>query len=192
MRIPNSEFVERPWRVHDFVKDFELEDVWSLPTPGGPDDLERFARGFTAPDTNEISNFATKTLFAIRWRLGKLLGWDQDDKGLKKRVVTLRDRLPEDLRDGPRGPDFASVPFHSVYLTDTEWVSEIANNTVHGLMHIGWVSDGDGKYHGQMAVLVKPNGKLGKFYMAAIKPLRSSIVYPQLIRSIGKSWPQYT
>jgi hypothetical protein len=42
-----------------------------------------------------------------------------------------------------------------------------------------------------MTVLVKPNGAFGKLYMAGIKPFRHTIVYPQLIKSIGKNWPQY-
>ncbi|EIV92672.1 DUF2867 domain-containing protein [Frankia sp. QA3] len=192
MRILNSEFIDRPWRIHEFAGDFVVEDVWSLPTPGGPDDLARFARGFTAPGTDEISDRATKVLFAIRWRLGRIFGWDGEDKGVNKRVVSLRDRLPEDLQAGDRGPDFSDVPFRSVYLTHTEWVSEIANRTVHALMHVGWVEDGKGGYHGQMTALVKPNGAFGKFYMIGIKPIRYRIVYPQLIRSIGKHWPRYT
>jgi len=39
---------------------------------------------------------------------------------------------------------------------------------------------------------VKPNGLLGKAYMTGIKPIRRTLVYPELIRSIGKEWPQYT
>ena len=31
--------------------------------------------------------------------------------------------------------------FASVYLTRDEWVAEIANQTVHGLLHLGWVPD---------------------------------------------------
>jgi len=192
MRIADSEFTERPWRIHEFAADFEVEDVWSLPTPGGPDGLARFARGFTAPDTDEISNKATKALFAIRWKLGRLFGWDTKDSRAEKCVVTLRERLPDDLQEGHRGPDFVGVPFHSVYLTDTESVSELANKTVHALMHIGWVANGDGTYTGQMTALVMPNGTLGKVYMTCVKPIRRSIVYPQLIRSIGRNWPQYT
>jgi hypothetical protein len=39
-----------------------------------------------------------------------------------------------------------------------------------------------------MAVLVKPNGLLGTVYMAAIKPFRYLIVYPTLMREIGRDW----
>ena len=63
--------------------------------------------------------------------------------------------------------------------------AEIVNRTMHGVMHIGWVPDQAGGYHGQMAVLVKPNGLLGLVYMAAIAPFRHLIVYPPLMREIG-------
>ncbi len=55
-------------------------------------------------------------------------------------------------------------------------------------MHIGWVPDGTGGYTGQMAVLVKPNGRLGAAYMAAIMPFRYLVVYPPLMREIGRDW----
>ena len=55
-------------------------------------------------------------------------------------------------------------------------------------MHLGWVSDGTGGYRGQMAVLENPNGLFGKAYMAAIKPFRHLIVYPALMRMIGREW----
>jgi hypothetical protein len=97
-------------------------------------------------------------------------------------------RLPVDLRDGPSGPEFDTLPFTSVYLTDNEWAAEIANRTVHGVMHLGWVPDDAGGYRGQMAVLVKPNGLIGRAYMAAIAPFRHLIVYPSLMRDIELEW----
>ncbi len=107
-------------------------------------------------------------------------------------MSTLRDRLPADLRDAPPGPDFAALPFTSLYLTDDEWAAEIANRTVHGVMHVGWVPDQAGGFRGQMAVLVKPNGLLGTAYMAAIGPFRHLIVYPPIMRQIGREWREPT
>ena len=100
----------------------------------------------------------------------------------------LRDRLPADLRAAPRGPDLGAVPMTSLYLTEDEWAAEMANRTVHSVMHVGWVPDGTGGYRGQMAVLVKPNGLFGAAYMAAIKPFRHLIVYPALMRAIERDW----
>jgi Protein of unknown function (DUF2867) len=73
-------------------------------------------------------------------------------------VPTLRDRLPADLRDAPSGPDFDALPFTSLYLLEDEWAAEIANRTMHGVMHIGRVSDETGGFRAHMAVYVKPNG----------------------------------
>jgi hypothetical protein len=55
-------------------------------------------------------------------------------------------------------------------------------------MHIGWVPDQTGRYRGQMAVLVKPNGLFGTAYMAAIRPFRHLIVYPAILRDGEREW----
>ena len=55
-------------------------------------------------------------------------------------------------------------------------------------MHVGWVPDGSGGYRGEMAVYVKPNGLLGNAYMAAITPFRHLLVYPPMLREIGRAW----
>ncbi|MFD7834028.1 DUF2867 domain-containing protein [Streptomyces sp. NPDC059761] len=188
MRLPVTAHTSRPWRIHEIAGDFQIEDVWALPTPGGPDDLARLVDQFTHGTGEPVSAPIPRMLFAIRWKLGKLFGWDKPGAGVGTRVGSLRNRLPEDLREGPRGADPGAVPFTSVYQTHDEWVAEMGNRTVHGLLHIGWVPDGSGGYRGQMAVLVKPNGRLGAVYMAAIKPFRYLGVYPALIRGIGREW----
>ena len=107
---------------------------------------------------------------------------------LGSRVPTLRDRLPADLRDAPSGPDFDALPFTSLYLLEDEWAAEIANRTMHGVMHIGRVPDATGGFRAQMAVYVKPNGLLGSAYMAVIRPFRHLIVYPLMLRERGRNW----
>ena len=188
MRLPNAAHETRPWRIHELTHDFRLEDVWELPTPGGPDDFPRLMQGIVSGDLLRGSTPVVRALFAIRWKLGELLGWDGPDDGLGSRVPTLRDRLPADLRDAPAGPGFDALPFAPLYLIDDEFAAEIANRTMHGVMHLGWVPDGTGGYHGQMAVYVKPNGRLGNGYMAAIRPFRHLIVYPPIMRQIERNW----
>ena len=188
MKLPNTEHTSRPWRIHELTPDFRLEDVWALPTPGGPDDFPRLVREAASLDPSHSSSRAVGTLFAVRWKLGELLAWDDPDTGLGARAPTLRDRLPADLRDGPAGPNFDALPFTSLYLLDDEWAGEIANRTMHGVMHLGWVADGSGGYRGQMAVLVKPNGPFGTAYMAAIRLFRHRVVYPAMMREIGRDW----
>ena len=202
MKLPNTAHTSLPWRIHELAPDFEVEDVWALPTPGGPDDFPRLVRLGSTNDPGELNargkyvgdgsrgivSRVSRALFELRWKLGELLGWDDRDSGVGRRVTTLRDRLPDDLRDAPRGPDLDSVPMTSLYLTEDEWATEMANRTVHSVMHIGWVPDGTGGYRGQMAVLVKPNGRFGAAYMAAIKPFRYLVVYPALMRAIERDW----
>jgi Protein of unknown function (DUF2867) len=188
MKLPNSAHTSRPWRIHELTPDFELEDVWALPTPGGPDDFPRLVREATSLDPAQSSSCAVRTLFAIRWQLGGLIGWDRPDAGVGSRVPTLRDRLPHDLREGPASPDFEALPATPLFLIEDEFAAEVANRTMHGVLHLSWVPDQTGGYRGQMAILVKPNGLLGNAYMAAIQPFRHLIVYPAMIREIGREW----
>jgi len=52
-------------------------------------------------------------------------------------VRSLRERLPADLREAPPGPVFESLPFTSLYLLVDEFAAEMANRTVHGVLHLG-------------------------------------------------------
>ena len=186
MKLPKKAHTGRPWRIHELVRDFKLEDVWALPTPGGPDDFPRLVRQMTTGGPSFSG--AARALWELRWKVGKVLGWDSPDAGTVSRVPTLRDRLPADLREAPSGPDFDALQFESLYQINDEWAAEMANRTMHGVMHIGWVPDGAGGYRGQMAGLVKPNGPLGTAYMAAIMPFRRLIMFPALMRMIGREW----
>jgi hypothetical protein len=189
MRLPTTAHTTQPWRIHEVAGEFRVEDVWALPTPGGPDDFPLLADMVATTDPDRGGSAVVRALFALRWKAGELLRWDEQASGTGSRVATLRDRLPADLRDGPAGPEFSgTLPFSSLYLTDTEWAAEIANRTMHGVMHLGWVPDGSGGYRGQMAVLVKRNGLLGHAYMAAILPFRHLIVYPRMLDEIGRRW----
>ncbi len=188
MRLPDTAHTSRPWRIHELAPDLRLEDVWALPTPGGPNDFPRLMRLMASFDPGRGSSRIVRALFAIRWKLGELLGWDAEDAGVGSRVPTLRDRLPEDLRDSRQGPQSETLLFSTLYVTEDEWAAEIANRTVHGVLHVGWVPDGAGGHRGQMAVLVKPNGRFGTAYMAAITPFRHLIVYPLMMRDIGRKW----
>jgi hypothetical protein len=189
MRLPGSAHGDRAWRIHAITGDFRLEDVWALPTPGGPDDFRQLVDAVAAGEPSQPGRGLPQLLWAIRWELGKVLGWDGERRGLGGRVASLRERLPADLRGRHAGPDFAALPFSPLYLTDDEFAAEIANATMHGVLHLGWVPDGNGAHRGQLAVLFKPNGPIGDAYMAAIKPFRHLIVYPAMLRQLAREWP---
>jgi hypothetical protein len=187
MRLPSTAHTSRPWRIHELTGDFRLEDVWALPQVAHADDFPRLVQHIASFDPAHSSSCAVRALFAIRWKLGELFGLDRPDTGVGSRVPSLRDRVPADLRDVASGPAFESLPFTSLYLTEDEWAAEIANRTMHGVMHIGRVHDESGD-RAQMAVLVKPNGRFGAAYMTAIKPFRHLIVYPSIMRELGRAW----
>ncbi|MFI6153255.1 DUF2867 domain-containing protein [Kitasatospora sp. NPDC051170] len=187
MKLPSTAHTRQPWRIHEFTRDFRLEDVWSFRTPGaGPEDfpemLAAMLQGGFAP-----RNLPTRFLFAVRWRLGRLLGWDRDGEGLSTRVRPLRERLPAELA-GTAVELPAGSPFTSMYELPDEAAREIANGTVHAVMHLGWAQGANGEYELRMAVLVKPNGPFGRFYMAFIAPFRHLVVYPALTRAWERAW----
>ncbi len=189
MKLPNSAHFSRSWRIHELTRDFRLEDVWALPTPGGQDDFPRLVQMVTSFDGARRRGSVVGMLFAIREALGRVFGWDAatDDPGRP----SLRDGLPADLRQSPSTVTPA-MGFTPLYQLDDEWAAELINKTVHGVIHLGWVPDDAGGYRGQMAILVKPNGLLGSAYMAAIAPFRYLIVYPQMLKGVGRKWLSYS
>src|SRR4051794_13669502 len=106
MRLAKTAHSSRPWRIHEIAPDFELEDVWALPTPGGADEFPRLVELATSLDVSRASSGAVRALFAVRWKLGELVGWDDSHAGVGSRVPTLRDRLPADMRDASSLPGF--------------------------------------------------------------------------------------
>ncbi len=189
MKLRNDAHFSQPWRIHDLTPDFRLEDVWALPTPGGPRDLPRLIQMVASFDDARHRPSVVGLLFAVRQALGRVLGWDEpaDDPARP----SLRQRLPADLRAAPSAVRPA-MGFTPLYQLNDEWAAELINKTVHGLIHLGWVTDGNGGYRGQMAILVKPNGVLGRAYMAAITPFRYLIVYPRMLKQIGRRWLSYS
>ncbi|MFI0422305.1 DUF2867 domain-containing protein [Spongiactinospora sp. 9N601] len=189
MKLPKTAHTALPWRIHEITRDFTVEDVWSFRTPGaGPDDFPAMLAAMRAGGALAKQPPLSRALFAVRWKLGALLGWDDPAEGVGTRVGSLRDRLPADIRDAPRGPDNANMPLKAVYELHTEATRELANKTVHTVMHLGWARGANGDHELRMAVLVKPNGWFGRLYMAAIAPFRYLVVYPALTRKWEAAW----
>jgi hypothetical protein len=191
MRLSNAAHEARPWRVREIAPDFTLEDVWALPVHGGAGDFQMLLELMTSGDPADGESLATRVLWRVRWRLGSWFGWD--DAAAKLPIpgtdeLSLAQRLPDDLLDTAADLDFGSLPFTPLYRTDDEFAAEISNQTVHGVMHLAWTEQDEGRYQGQMAVYVKPRGRLGKAYIALIKPFRRLVVYPAMMRQIERAW----
>jgi hypothetical protein len=199
MKLPNAEHERRPWRIHELVPDFTLEDVWALPVRGGPEDFEAFLEMVGSFDPTQTESRPARFLWNFRDRLGSWLdlgeistpvdGAAADELSIPgTSEASLRDRLPIDLRDTTAGVTFDPLPFVPLYRTDREAAAEVSNKTVHGVAHLSWVDRGGDLYEGRMAVYVKPRGAFGRGYMALIKPFRYWVVYPALMRQLERAW----
>ncbi|WP_411136441.1 DUF2867 domain-containing protein [Streptomyces sp. C10] len=188
-RLPDAFHTDHPWRIHELTRDFELEDVWAVRMPGaGPDDFPTMLAAMQASAGRAREPLLSRFLFAVRWKLGALLGWDRPKAGIGARVQPLRDRLPSDLGEAPGGSDAGLSPLTPVYQLDDECALELAAKTVHAVLHLAWAPAASGGHELRMAVLVRPNGLFGRLYMAAITPFRRLIVFPAFLRQWEHAW----
>jgi len=189
VRLPSTSHTSIPWRIHEFTSDFRVEDVWAFRTPGaGPNDFPTMLAAMRMAGGFARQAWPARFLFAVRWKLGALLGWDNPTAGVGARVASLRTRLSRDLCDAPPGQDNDNMPLKAIYELEMESARELANKTVHTVMHLGWARGANGDHELRMAVLVKPNGWFGRLYMVAIAPFRYFIVYPALARQWERAW----
>lgn len=201
IRLPNATHESRPWRIREIAPDFILEDVWALPMHGDANDFPAVLELLTSADPANADSRPTRLLWRLRdligrwFDLGEISAPGESGGSDAARFPipgtsegSLSGRLPEDLRDSAADVDLGSLPFVPLYRSDDEFAAEISNRTMHGVMHLAWVEQSEDRYQAQMAVYVKPNGLLGKGYMALIKPFRYLIVYPALMRQTDRMW----
>ena len=195
MRLPKSAHEAHPWVITEIAPDFRLLDAWALPVQGGPDDFDSFLAGVASFDPIHSGPAPSRALFSLRYRVGAWMGWD--DAADKRPIpgcieTTLSARLPEGLRGSAKSPVLGEAlqlaGFVPLYRTDDEWAVEVSNATVHGVLQFAWVEQARGCYRAQMGIYVKPRGRLGDVYMVVIEPFRHFIVYPALMREIGREW----
>ena len=106
LRLPDAAHTARPWRIHELTRDFRLEDVWALPTPGGPDDFPRLVRqvrlGRPVPLVLDRGSARSS-------RSGG--GWGPCSAGTARGRHRSAIGCRQTLRDGPSGPSFDALPF---------------------------------------------------------------------------------
>lgn len=192
MKIDNSKHTQHPWGLDALLPDFEIEDVWQFPVQlEAHHNIHEFRSQFKEVMDKITNNGLAAALFKIRFFIGGILGWDETLERSTFVPGSIRERFAK-----REGLSFAQMPapgteeFVPVYEREEEFLAEIENATVHAAMHLGKVPAGD-KYTVQMAVYVKPKGVLGRCYMQIIKPFRLAIVYPAMMRSVGKQWKKY-
>ncbi|MCH9684389.1 MAG: DUF2867 domain-containing protein [Deltaproteobacteria bacterium] len=192
-RLANADHAALPWRITEVAPDFDLLDAWSLPATGCSEDFGELVALWEGLDpASDDGSWASRWLFRLRTRLGDIFGWDAQTNTLPipgHPEASLRERLPADLPALEIQQDSPS-PFRPIFATDREWTGELSNTTVHAVVQLGWVPQGDGAFRGHLGVYVKPRGRLGRVYMRLIAPFRHYVVYPALMRRIRRSWSQ--
>lgn len=199
MRVSPDVHLADPWRIHDVVRDFRLEDVWDLPSVRGrSEEFVDFVDMTARFDPFQADSTPTRLLWRLRDRVGHWTGLGRISgtrSGSPESLPipgthqqSIAERLPAALRGSAERVRFEHLPFEPLYLTSDEFAAEISNRTVHGVMHLAWVEAADGLWSVRMAVYVKPRGTLGQAYMALIKPFRWWIVYPAIEGQIERAW----
>jgi len=187
MRVDPAAFQKIDLRCHAFLDDVRLHDVWAIPLQdGGPDRTMADFRALMLGDRRPPPSIAVRALFALRWRLGRVLGWDDDghdppDASYVHRLTEadrVQSRVPPGTREGR---------FRVLYVLRDEALSEIRNATVHGFLALALTHREQG-YVVYMAIYVKAVSRFTPLYMALIDPFRRFVVYPALGRQVQQAW----
>ena len=188
MRADPDEFRTRPLRVHAVLHDVPLEDVWAIRLPGGgPGRTIRDVRTVFAEAVGAAPPIV-KALFALRGRIGALLGWDRARSGWN--AESYADRLsPADRAQSVAAPGTPDGRFTLLYRFENEQLSELRNATVHAFVSLSMERTADG-YLAYLAIYVQPVHRFTQLYMRAIAPFRHLVVYPAIIRKMQRAWAE--
>src|SRR5262249_37964872 len=121
----------------------------------------RHARRVLGPAGDRRADRERRLAGAVRPRRVRAASRTRGGRG-RAAATALRRRRRARARGPPAEPEPSSRSFHALYRTDDEWAAEIANRTVHGVMHVAWVRDPPSsgqqvsdRYHGELGVYVK-------------------------------------
>jgi hypothetical protein len=186
-KICPREFLDLPLRVHSFLRDVPLHDVWAVDLPGGREGITllEFRSRSGAGRTEDIP-YATKALLQLRFLLGRIFRLDTPKPGEKSasyiRLLNKADRVgslvPPGSKDGF---------FDVIYVFQNEMLLEIINATVHAFSAQTLTRTSAG-YRLYWAIYVKPVRWITPAYMALIDPFRRWIVYPQILDKVREQW----
>jgi hypothetical protein len=206
--LDKKKHYDHSWKVHKIAKDFRLLDVWEFPILADKSknqDLSLFLKIVQDRQKYNLKNgvsfrlLMAGVLVVLRNFMSKIFSIDKDVNTLPIpgcKETSLRERLSkEDQRDNLAEPEIKGDEkergFRVVYLYENESLWELSNNTVHALMHLGWVHKYDDYFTAQLAVYAKTRGWLGRVYMKLIMPFRRHIIYPATMDYVKAKWEAY-
>ena len=186
-RATVEEYRRLTLRAHSLLADMPVHDVWRVALPGGgPSRTMQDVRSvLQAARRSQPLSLPVRTLFRLRWLLGRVFRWDRP---VSEAGWSFRTRLSEaDRRQSMVEPGTLDGPFAVLYVHPTEAVSEIRNRTVQAFLVLALKHVPDG-YQLFWAIHVLPVSRWTKPYLALIDPFRRWLVYPSLLRRIHEAW----
>lgn len=195
-QISPTEFYALPLRVHTFLADVPLHDVWAVDLPTHRDGVTlcEFLRrasqdGFDAADA-EINRLppVARALIRLRLFLGRIFRLEAEPKDAL--AASFGSRLTTE--DRARSFVVSGTPeglFRVVYRFENEQLLEIQNRTVHAAALSALAERAD-SYRFYFAVYVRQSTRITPFYMGLIDPFRKWIIYPAMLRKIRAIWDQ--
>ena len=193
MRVRRRDFIRKPFRVHAFLADVPLHDVWAMHMRGGGDarTLEDFGvlLWYHRP---EHFGIVASSLFRLRLTLGRWIGWDEE----KHRATesSYAQRITDDDRarsiDKPGSASgLIGMPTTVVYAFENEELHEIRNFTGHHFLLMSMEKAPQG-YTVYWAIYTRRTSWFTPLYMALIDPFRRLLLYPIVIRKLERAWKE--
>ena len=186
-RVDPAEFTELPLEAHALLEGVPLQDVTAVDLPGG-------GTGRTISDVRALiplgglmnANPVTRSLFALRFWLGRLFRWDSMEHD--RAATSFLPRVSEALRARSLdAPGTMEGGFRILYLLEHESLSEIQNATVHAFLCTA-LREHPWGYRLYWGIYVKPISRLTPLYMSLIEPFRRFVVYPVILVRIRRAW----
>ena len=183
------EFCALPLRVHTFLADVPLHDVWAV-------DLFKHRNGVTLSEflrrasQGGINRFppVARALFHLRFFLGRIFRLEDEPKDAL--AASFGSRLTaEDRARSFVVPGTPEGLFRVVYRFENEQLLEIQNRTVHAAALSALAERAD-SYRFYFAVYVRQRMWITPFYMGLIDPFRKWIIYPAMLKTIRANWDQ--
>jgi Protein of unknown function (DUF2867) len=188
-QISPTEFYALPLRVHTFLADVPLHDVWAVDLPTHRDGvtLSGFLRRASPCGTNRLPPVA-RALIRLRLFLGRICRLEVEPKDAL--AASFGSRLtPEDRARSFVASGTPEGLFRVVYRFENEQLLEIQNRTVHAAALSALAERGE-SYRFYFAVYVRQRTWITSFYMGLIDPFRKWIIYPAMLKTIRATWDQ--
>jgi hypothetical protein len=188
-QISPAEFYALPLRVHTFLADVPLHDVWAVDLPTHRDGvtLSEFLRRASQGGINRLPP-AARALIRLRLFLGRIFRLEAEPNDAA--AASFASRLtPEDRA---RSFVVSGTPeglFRVVYRFENEQLLEIQNRTVHAAALSALAEKAD-SYRFYFAVYVRQSTWITPFYMGLIDPFRKWSIYPAMLKTIRATWEQ--